>query len=118
MTDVTALGELLIDFTPSGVSEHGAALYARNAGGAPANVLAMLSRLGRSTQLIARVGQDAFGRFLRETLEQCGVGCRGIVAGPETTTLAFVQLDKQENGPLRFIEARICCLQRSRCRWN
>lgn len=94
MTDVTALGELLIDFTPSGVSEHGAALYARNAGGAPANVLAMLSRLGRSTQLIARVGQDAFGRFLRDTLEQCGVGCRGIVTGPEATTLAFVQLDK------------------------
>ena len=43
MEDVVALGALLIDFTPAGVSAQGAALMARNAGGAPANVLAMLA---------------------------------------------------------------------------
>lgn len=102
MVDVTALGELLIDFTPSGVSEYGAALYARNAGGAPANMLAMLSTLGRNTQLIARVGRDAFGQFLCDTLDQCGVGRQGLVMGPEATTLAFVQLDKTGERSFEF----------------
>ena len=40
--DVTALGELLIDFTENGVSEQGNTLLEANPGGAPCNVLAML----------------------------------------------------------------------------
>ena len=45
--DVTALGELLIDFTENGVSSQGNALLEANPGGAPCNVLAMLGKLGR-----------------------------------------------------------------------
>ena len=41
--DVTALGELLIDFTESGISPQGNPLLEANPGGAPCNVLAMLS---------------------------------------------------------------------------
>ena len=69
MIDVVALGELLIDFTPAGLSEQGALLLARNAGGAPANVLAMLSILEKKTAFIGKVGQDGFGFFLKKTLE-------------------------------------------------
>lgn len=47
MFDVTALGELLIDFTENGVSENGNPLLEANPGGAPCNVLAMLNKLGR-----------------------------------------------------------------------
>ena len=36
--DVTTFGEILIDFTSQGVNEDGQMLYARNPGGAPANV--------------------------------------------------------------------------------
>ena len=43
MYDVVAVGELLIDFTPAGTSDRGAALFARNPGGAPANVLAAVT---------------------------------------------------------------------------
>lgn len=46
MADVTALGEVLIDFTPYGTSEGGQALFEQNPGGAPANVLAAVARLG------------------------------------------------------------------------
>lgn len=42
--DVVALGELLIDFTENGVSGQGNPLFEANPGGAPCNVLAMLSR--------------------------------------------------------------------------
>ena len=46
--DVAALGELLIDFTQNGKSEQGNLIFEANPGGAPANVLAMLRKLGHS----------------------------------------------------------------------
>ena len=42
--DVTALGELLIDFTENGISAQGNPLLEANPGGAPCNVLAMLEK--------------------------------------------------------------------------
>lgn len=101
MSDITAIGELLIDFTPSGKNEWGVQLFAENPGGAPANVLAMAARLGGKTAFIGKVGRDAFGDFLRGVLVQNGIDSSGLVAdGSVPTTLAFVQLD--ENGDRSF----------------
>ena len=69
MFDIVALGESLIDFTPSGENSQGIALFARNPGGAPANVLAMAAKLGDKTAFIGKVGDDAFGAFLKKTME-------------------------------------------------
>ena len=44
-TDITALGELLIDFTPAGVSRQGIRLFEQNPGGAPVNLLAAAANL-------------------------------------------------------------------------
>ena len=49
---VTALGELLIDFTENGLSSQGNYLMEANPGGAPCNVLAMLTKLGKKTAFI------------------------------------------------------------------
>lgn len=99
--DVVALGELLIDFIPEGVSAQGKALLTRNAGGAPANVLAMLSLLGKKTAFIGKVGSDSFGLFLKNTLLNRGIDVSGLsVSRTEHTTLAFVTLD--ENGDRSF----------------
>ena len=49
--DVTALGELLIDFTENGTSSQGNPIMEANPGGAPCNVLAMLERLARKPLL-------------------------------------------------------------------
>lgn len=65
MFDVTALGEVLIDFTPSGHSEKGHVLFETNPGGAPANVLVALSRLNMETAFIGKVGHDQFGHLLK-----------------------------------------------------
>lgn len=101
MIDITALGELLIDFTPCGKNERGVQLFAENPGGAPANVLAMASRLGGKTAFLGKVGRDAFGDFLRGVLVQNGIDSSGLaVDGAAPTTLAFVQLD--ENGDRSF----------------
>ena len=56
--DVTALGELLIDFTESGMSPQGNPLLEVNPGGAPCNVLAMLQNLDHKTAFLGKVGQD------------------------------------------------------------
>ena len=89
--DVTALGELLVDFTESGVSPQGNPLLEANPGGAPCNVLAMLAGLGRRTAFVGKVGDDSFGRSLRQTVSQLGIDTRGLLADRRVpTTLAFV----------------------------
>ena len=99
--DVTALGELLIDFTYSGVSEQGNSLLEANPGGAPCNVLAMLNKCGRKTNFIGKVGKDQFGDLLRVTLEDLNIGTDGLLADDEVnTTLAFVKTF--ENGDRDF----------------
>lgn len=89
--DVTALGELLIDFTENGTSGQGNPLMEANPGGAPCNVLAMLGRLGKKTAFIGKVGKDMFGTQLKEAVEEVGIDTRNLVMDEEVhTTLAFV----------------------------
>ena len=99
--DVTALGELLIDFTYTGESEQGNSLLEANPGGAPCNVLALLNKCGRKTNFIGKVGEDQFGYLLRDTLEDLKIGTEGLCFDPEVkTTLAFVKTF--ENGDRDF----------------
>ncbi|ADU27520.1 carbohydrate kinase family protein [Ethanoligenens harbinense] len=103
MFDVVAIGELLIDFTPAGVGGNGAALFARNPGGAPANVLASSSRLGAKTAFIGKVGDDDFGRFLKDTLDELGIDTHNLVLTDDVhTTLAFVHLDSSGDRSFSF----------------
>ena len=90
--DVVALGELLIDFTMNGTSEQGNPLFEANPGGAPCNVLAMLKKLGRSCAFVGKVGDDLFGRQLRQVAEEAGICMDALAVDPQVrTTLAFVK---------------------------
>lgn len=72
--DVTALGEILIDFTYAGKNQNGTALFAQNPGGAPANVLSAVQHLGGKTVFIGKVGNDMHGKFSEQkTPENTGV---------------------------------------------
>lgn len=89
--DVTALGELLIDFTQNGVSGQGNTLFEANPGGAPCNVLAMLTKLGFRTSFIGKVGEDQFGSVLRAALTEVGINADYLLSDKKVpTTLAFV----------------------------
>lgn len=94
------VGELLIDFTP-GIQEGS---YVRHAGGAPANVAVMLQRGGIETGFIGKVGDDDFGHFLVQTLEDNGVQ---MLCPPYTadavTTLAFVSLSPEADRSFTFV---------------
>ena len=89
--DVTALGELLIDFTENGLSAQGNYLLEANPGGAPCNVLSMLSKLGKKTAFIGKVGDDFLGRHLKDVVEAVGIDTRNLLMDDQVhTTLAFV----------------------------
>lgn len=89
--DVTALGELLIDFTENGDSAQGNPLMEANPGGAPCNVLAMLQKLGKKTSFIGKVGNDMFGNQLKKAVEEVGIDTRNLIMdNKHHTTLAFV----------------------------
>lgn len=89
--DVTALGELLIDFTENGRSNQGNYLLEANPGGAVCNVLAMLTKLGKKTAYIGKVGDDFLGRHLKEVVETVGIDTRNLLLDDQVhTTLAFV----------------------------
>ncbi|MBR6120470.1 MAG: carbohydrate kinase [Oscillospiraceae bacterium] len=89
--DVTALGELLIDFTQNGLSQQGNPLFEANPGGAPCNVLAMLQKLGHKTAFLGKVGADGFGDQLAQVAAEAGIELRGLRRDQEVhTTLAIV----------------------------
>lgn len=89
--DVTALGELLIDFTENGKSAQGNPLFEANPGGAPCNVLAMLSKLGLKTAFIGKVGKDFFGGQLKGAIMESGINADNLRMDEEIhTTLAMV----------------------------
>lgn len=89
--DVCALGELLIDFTENGISMQGNPILEANPGGAPCNVLAMLTKLGYKTAFIGKVGKDIFGRQLKKAVSEIGIDISGLAEDDKVnTTLAFV----------------------------
>ncbi len=103
MTDVVALGELLIDFAHKSSDSAGYPTLAAQPGGAPGNFLAALQRYGCSTALLGKVGDDAFGHLLVNTLQELGIGTKGILCDPAVfTTLAFVTLDSTGNREFSF----------------
>ena len=89
--DVAALGELLIDFTENGISSQGNPLFEANPGGAPCNVLAMLTKLGHKTAFIGKVGNDFFGKQLEDAIKEIGINVTGLRKDDKVhTTLALV----------------------------
>lgn len=101
--DIVALGEILIDFTPSGQSDNGNALFEQNSGGAPANTLVAATRFGAKTAFIGKVGDDQFGHYLKGILDQVNVDTTGLVFSKEAnTTLAFVHLNPEGDRSFSF----------------
>ncbi len=101
--DVVALGELLVDFTENGISAQGNPMLEANPGGAPCNVLSMLQNLEKKTAFIGKVGADAFGQMLMQTVKNQGINTDNLVTDNTVhTTLAFVHTDKDGDRSFSF----------------
>lgn len=99
--DIICAGEMLIDFTP-GTEPY---TFTANPGGAPANVAVSAARNGLSTAFLGTLGEDDFGKRLKETLEQEHITLLcPVLTDKAITTLAFVTL--YENGERSFTFAR------------
>ena len=91
---ITAVGEILIDMTQTGIDANGIPHFAANPGGAPANVAVAVSKLGGEAGFIGCVGDDLYGRLLRDTLIRYGVSADGLqTTDRANTTLAIVMVD-------------------------
>lgn len=103
MIDVVALGELLIDFASRSADANGYPTMQALPGGAPANFLAALTKYGKSTAFLGKVGDDTFGHLLVGTVKDAGIETRGIIVDPTVfTTLAFVTFDASGDRSFSF----------------
>ena len=86
--DLLAVGELLVDLisTEPADSLATAARFERYQGGSPANIAVNVARLGGRSAVMARVGDDALGAFLRETLAAAGVQTAAVQTDPDAHT--------------------------------
>ncbi|RLE82062.1 MAG: hypothetical protein DRJ52_02920 [Thermoprotei archaeon] len=93
--EVYGLGEVLVDIIPEepGKYREGTRLTV-HFGGAPANTIIGVSRLGHKAGLIAAVGEDLFGEFILSTLEREGVYTKWVKVKKARTSLAFVVLEE------------------------
>ncbi len=103
MIDVVALGELLVDFVCKETDALGYPTLSGKPGGAPGNFLAAVKKYGGSCAMIGKVGEDAFGKLLCQTLGEAGVELRGVIRAEDCfTTMAFVTLDETGNRHFSF----------------
>ncbi|TXC89299.1 carbohydrate kinase [Metabacillus litoralis] len=103
MGSLFCIGEVLIDFIPAqkGMPLKDVTSFERAPGGAPANVAAAVAKSGANSSMITKLGEDAFGDFLIETLTKVGVNTNHVFRTNEANTaLAFVSL--KEDGERDF----------------
>ena len=102
MSRLYSVGELLIDFQSVGVASlKDTQQFVKKAGGAPANVCVQAVKLGQQATYLTKVGCDAFGEFLVETLANEGIDVSYISKSTQhDTSLAFVSF--AENGEREF----------------
>lgn len=105
MKKVITIGEALIDFIPN---QKGCGLkevvgFERVAGGAPANVAAVVAKLGGKANFISQLGQDAFGDYIIDVLKEANVNTDYVLRSNKANTgLAFVSLKEDGNRDFSF----------------
>lgn len=105
MGRIFTIGEALIDFIPNekGIPLKDVKNFEKAPGGAPANVAAAISKLGGSSVFLGKVGEDAFGEFLVDVLNEAGVDTSYVQKTKEANTaLAFVSLKQDGNRDFSF----------------
>ncbi len=110
--DILCVGEVLVDFIghQEGVLINETRDYHRYLGGSPTNVAMNSTRLGLNTIMVATVGNDGFGSYIRERLSSAGVNTNHLrVLDKKSTSVIFVS---RSEGTPDFIPYRSadCCI--------
>ncbi|MDG1266294.1 MAG: 5-dehydro-2-deoxygluconokinase [Ilumatobacter sp.] len=103
--EVLTLGRSSVDLYPE---QHGVALadvatFRKSIGGSPTNVAVAAARLGRKAAVINRVGDDAFGNYIRQGLREFGVSDDYIITDTNLLTpVVFCELLPPEEPSIYF----------------
>jgi len=103
--ELLTVGRIGVDLYPeqSGVPLAEVQTFARSLGGTATNVAVGAARLGRRSAVLAKVGPDGFGAYVRTALTGFGVDPRLVgTAGDLLTPVVFCALDPPEDPPLLF----------------
>ena len=103
--DVLAIGRCGVDIYPLqiGVGLEHVESFGKFLGGSAANVAVAAARLGNNTALISGVGDDPFGRFVRNELARLGVDNRYVTShGEYPTPVTFCEIFPPDDFPLYF----------------
>ncbi|WP_347306799.1 5-dehydro-2-deoxygluconokinase [Corynebacterium sp. SA-MJD20WY100] len=72
-------------------------------GGSPTNVAVAATKLGHSTGVFTGVGDDPFGRYVRQEMERLGVDSHFVVTVPQyKTPITFCEIFPPDDFPLYF----------------
>jgi len=106
MGSITCFGEALIDFLNTGSQQEGPIAipdFRQFPGGAPANVAVAISKLGGEASFAGQVGNDTFGLFIKQALEDYAVDTSNLALHASAkTALAFVFLDSDGERSFEF----------------
>ena len=105
MLDVVTIGRSSVDLYGQqiGTRLEDMASFSKAVGGCPANIAIGTSRLGLRSGVITRVGDEHFGRFIREQLAREGVAVEGVHTDPDRlTALAILGVRDSHSFPLIF----------------
>ena len=82
------IGEALIDFIPEvkGQRLKDVPSFKRVAGGAPANVVGAVTKLGIPSKFLTKLGDDPFGDYIVEVLDEAGIDTSNIARDKEGET--------------------------------
>lgn len=110
--DILCVGEVLVDFIghQENVMINETRDYHRYLGGSPTNVAMNATRLGLNTIMVATVGNDGFGSYIAERLNEVGVNTDHLsVLDDKSTSVIFVS---RSEGTPDFIPYRSadCCI--------
>jgi len=106
--DVITIGRVGVDLYPeqSGVSLAEVETFRKSLGGSPVNVAVAASRLGGGGARVAaitKVGDDAFGPYVRSAMEEFGVDTRWVGTDPDLRTpVVFCEIHPPDSFPLLF----------------
>jgi 5-dehydro-2-deoxygluconokinase len=103
--DIVCLGRFAVDFYAQqiGARLEDVTSFAKYLGGSSANTAFGCARLGLSTAMASRVGDDAMGRFLTETLAREGCDVSHVSVDPARLTAAVVLgIKDRDTFPLIF----------------
>ncbi|MFF3663393.1 5-dehydro-2-deoxygluconokinase [Streptomyces olivochromogenes] len=103
--DVITMGRIGVDLYPlqTGVPLAQVESFGKFLGGSAANVAVAAARLGRSTAVITRTGQDPFGTYLHQALKEFGVDDRWVTpVDAYPTPITFCEIFPPDDFPLYF----------------